>query len=100
MNSSEKVCGLVVYSSEKVCSLVVYSSEKVCGLIDYESNTYLEGKKKVEEGLEKGLFFRKDDNSVWADLTNEGLDQKLLLRSDGTSVYMTELMISFSIFII
>ena len=56
----------------------------------YESNTYLEGKKKVEEGLEKGLFFRKDDNSVWADLTNEGLDQKLLLRSDGTSVYMTQ----------
>ena len=58
--------------------------------IHYESNTYLEGKKKVEEGLEKGLFFRKDDNSVWADLTNEGLDQKLLLRSDGTSVYMTQ----------
>ncbi|MBQ7421545.1 MAG: arginine--tRNA ligase [Prevotella sp.] len=58
--------------------------------IYYESSTYLEGKKKVEEGLEKGLFFRKDDNSVWADLTNEGLDQKLLLRSDGTSVYMTQ----------
>lgn len=58
--------------------------------IYYESNTYLEGKKKVEEGLEKGLFFRKDDNSVWADLTQEGLDQKLLLRSDGTSVYMTQ----------
>ncbi len=58
--------------------------------IYYESNTYLEGKKKVEEGLAKGLFFRKDDNSVWADLTNEGLDQKLLLRSDGTSVYMTQ----------
>ena len=58
--------------------------------IYYESNTYLEGKKKVEEGLDKGLFFRKDDNSVWADLTNEGLDQKLLLRSDGTSVYMTQ----------
>ena len=58
--------------------------------IYYESNTYLEGKKKVEEGLEKGLFFRKDDNSVWADLTNEGLDQKLLFRSDGTSVYMTQ----------
>ena len=58
--------------------------------IYYEANTYLEGKKKVEEGLEKGLFFRKDDNSVWADLTNEGLDQKLLLRSDGTSVYMTQ----------
>ena len=58
--------------------------------IYYESTTYLEGKKKVEEGLEKGLFFRKDDNSVWADLTADGLDQKLLLRSDGTSVYMTQ----------
>ena len=58
--------------------------------IYYESNTYLVGKKKVEEGLKKGLFIRKDDNSVWADLTNEGLDQKLLLRSDGTSVYMTQ----------
>ena len=58
--------------------------------IYYESNTYLVGKKKVEEGLSKGLFFRKDDNSVWADLTGEGLDQKLLLRSDGTSVYMTQ----------
>ncbi len=58
--------------------------------IYYESNTYLVGKKKVEEGLEKGLFFRKPDNSVWADLTADGLDQKLLLRSDGTSVYMTQ----------
>lgn len=58
--------------------------------IYYESNTYLEGKKKVEEGLAKGLFIRKPDNSVWADLTNEGLDQKILLRSDGTSVYMTQ----------
>ena len=58
--------------------------------IYYESETYLEGKKKVEEGLARGLFFRKDDNSVWADLTAEGLDQKLLLRSDGTSVYMTQ----------
>ena len=58
--------------------------------IYYESQTYLKGKAKVEEGLEKGLFFRKDDGSVWADLTNEGLDQKLLLRSDGTSVYMTQ----------
>ena len=56
--------------------------------IYYESDTYLEGKGKVEEGLAKGLFFRKDDNSVWADLSNEGLDQKLLLRSDGTSVYI------------
>ena len=58
--------------------------------IYYESQTYLEGKKKVEEGLEKGIFFRKDDNSVWADLSADGLDQKLLLRSDGTSVYMTQ----------
>ena len=58
--------------------------------IYYESQTYLRGKAKVEEGLEKGLFERHEDNSVWADLTNEGLDQKLLLRSDGTSVYMTQ----------
>ena len=58
--------------------------------IYYESQTYLRGKAKVEEGLQKGLFFRKDDGSVWADLTGEGLDQKLLLRSDGTSVYMTQ----------
>ncbi len=58
--------------------------------IYYESQTYLKGKAKVEEGLEKGLFERHEDNSVWADLTNEGLDKKLLLRSDGTSVYMTQ----------
>ena len=58
--------------------------------IYYESQTYLKGKAKVEEGLQKGLFERHDDGSVWADLTNEGLDQKLLLRSDGTSVYMTQ----------
>ena len=58
--------------------------------IYYESETYLEGKAKVEEGLAKGLFFRKPDGSVWADLSNEGLDQKLLLRADGTSVYMTQ----------
>ena len=58
--------------------------------IYYESNTYLVGKKKVEEGLAKGLFIRKEDNSVWADITDEGLDQKLLLRKDGTSVYMTQ----------
>ena len=58
--------------------------------IYYESQTYLKGKAKVEEGLEKGLFERHEDGSVWADLTNEGLDQKLLLRSDGTSVYMTQ----------
>lgn len=58
--------------------------------IYYESETYLEGKAKVEEGLAKGLFFRKPDGSVWADLSNEGVDQKLLLRADGTSVYMTQ----------
>ena len=58
--------------------------------IYYESNTYLDGKKKVLEGLEKGLFYQKEDGSVWADLTAEGLDHKLLLRSDGTSVYMTQ----------
>jgi len=58
--------------------------------IYYESQTYLVGKAKVEEGLAKGLFFRKEDGSVWADLTADGLDQKLLLRSDGTSVYMTQ----------
>ncbi|MBE6288421.1 MAG: arginine--tRNA ligase [Mediterranea massiliensis] len=58
--------------------------------IYYESDTYLEGKEKVMEGLEKGFFFRKEDGSVWADLTGEGLDHKLLLRSDGTSVYMTQ----------
>ena len=56
----------------------------------YESNTYVLGKEVVEEGLQKGIFYRKDDNSVWIDLTEEGLDQKLLLRSDGTSVYMTQ----------
>ena len=58
--------------------------------IYYESDTYLEGKDKVEEGLEKGFFYRREDGSVWADLTKEGLDEKLLLRSDGTSVYMTQ----------
>ena len=58
--------------------------------IYYESDTYLAGKKKVEEGLDKNLFFRKEDGSVWADLTQDGLDQKLLLRADGTSVYMTQ----------
>ena len=58
--------------------------------IYYESETYLVGKKKVEEGLAKGLFYRRDDNSVWADLTKDGLDEKLLLRADGTSVYMTQ----------
>lgn len=58
--------------------------------IYYESNTYLEGKGKVTEGLEKGIFYRKEDGSVWADLTSDGLDHKLLLRADGTSVYMTQ----------
>lgn len=58
--------------------------------IYYESDTYLEGKEKVEEGLDKGFFYRREDGSVWADLTKEGLDEKLLLRSDGTSVYMTQ----------
>lgn len=58
--------------------------------IYYESNTYLEGKEKVLEGLEKGIMYRKDDGSVWADLTADGLDHKLLLRKDGTSVYMTQ----------
>ena len=58
--------------------------------IYYESDTYLEGKEKVEEGLAKGIFYRRPDGSVWADLTAEGLDEKLLLRSDGTSVYMTQ----------
>lgn len=58
--------------------------------IYYESDTYLEGREKVEEGLRKGFFYRREDGSVWADLTKEGLDEKLLLRSDGTSVYMTQ----------
>ena len=58
--------------------------------IYYESNTYLEGKKEVERGLSEGLFYRREDGSVWADLTGDGLDEKLLLRSDGTSVYMTQ----------
>ena len=58
--------------------------------IYYESQTYLEGKAKVLEGLEKGIFYRREDGSVWADLTKDGLDEKLLLRQDGTSVYMTQ----------
>ena len=58
--------------------------------IYYESNTYLEGKKEVERGLKEGIFYRREDGSVWADLTKDGLDEKLLLRSDGTSVYMTQ----------
>ena len=58
--------------------------------IYYESNTYLEGKSEVEKGLKSGIFYRRNDNSVWADLTKDGLDEKLLLRQDGTSVYMTQ----------
>ena len=58
--------------------------------IYYESNTYLEGKSEVEKGLAAGQFYRREDGSVWADLTKDGLDEKLLLRSDGTSVYMTQ----------
>ena len=58
--------------------------------IYYESNTYLVGKRKVMEGLDKGLFYKKEDGSIWADLTNDGLDQKLLIRADGTTVYMTQ----------
>jgi arginyl-tRNA synthetase len=58
--------------------------------IYYESETYLDGKQTVETGLEKGVFYRRDDSSIWADLTGDGLDEKLLLRSDGTSVYMTQ----------
>ena len=56
----------------------------------YESETYLLGKSIIEEGLEKGVFYRQEDGSVWIDLTDEGLDEKLLLRSDGTAVYMTQ----------
>src|SRR5690606_2364493 len=56
----------------------------------YESDTYLLGKQVVEEGLDKGVFFKKDDGSVWCDLTEDGMDEKLLLRSDGTAVYMTQ----------
>ena len=58
--------------------------------IYYESQTYLDGKEKVNEGLSKGLFYRREDGSVWADLSADGLDEKLLLRADGTSVYMTQ----------
>ena len=82
----EKMNGWVYAGFDETYKALGVSFDKIY----YESNTYLVGKKKVEEGLEKGLFFRKDDNSVWADLTKEGLDQKLLLRKDGTSVYMTQ----------
>jgi arginyl-tRNA synthetase len=87
-----------VYSLWKTMNTWVYAgfdeTYKALGVdfdkIYYESDTYLEGKDKVLEGLEKGVFYRHDDGSVWADLTNEGLDEKILLRSDGTSVYMTQ----------
>ena len=82
----EKMNAWVYAGFDETYKKLVVSFDKIY----YESQTYLKGKAKVEEGLQKGLFFRKEDNSVWADLTNEGLDQKLLLRSDGTSVYMTQ----------
>lgn len=82
----EKMNGWVYEGFNETYKTLGVSFDKIY----YESQTYLKGKAKVEEGLQKGLFFRKDDNSVWVDLTNEGLDQKLLLRSDGTSVYMTQ----------
>ena len=82
----EKMNGWVYAGFDETYKKMGVSFDKIY----YESQTYLRGKAKVEEGLEKGLFFRKDDGSVWADLTDAGLDQKLLLRSDGTSVYMTQ----------
>ena len=82
----EKMNGWVYAGFDETYRKMGVSFDKIY----YESQTYLKGKAKVEEGLSKGLFERHDDGSVWADLTNEGLDQKLLLRSDGTSVYMTQ----------
>ena len=82
----EKMNGWVYAGFDETYKKMGVSFDKIY----YESQTYLKGKAKVEEGLAKGLFERHDDGSVWADLTNEGLDQKLLLRSDGTSVYMTQ----------
>ena len=82
----EKMNGWVYAGFDETYKRLGVSFDKIY----YESSTYLEGKEKVLEGLEKGLFYRKEDNSVWADLTSDGLDQKLLLRSDGTSVYMTQ----------
>ena len=82
----EKMNGWVYAGFDETYRRLGVSFDKIY----YESQTYLEGKGKVMEGLEKGLFFRKEDGSVWADLTENGLDQKLLLRSDGTSVYMTQ----------
>ena len=82
----EKMNGWVYAGFDETYRKMGVSFDKIY----YESQTYLKGKAKVEEGLSKGLFERHDDGSVWADLTDEGLDQKLLLRSDGTSVYMTQ----------
>lgn len=82
----EKMNGWVYEGFDETYRRLGVSFDKIY----YESETYLEGKETVMEGVEKGLFFRKDDGSVWADLSEEGLDQKLLLRSDGTSVYMTQ----------
>ena len=82
----EKMNGWVYAGFDETYKRLGVSFDKIY----YESSTYLEGKEKVLEGLKKGLFYRKEDNSVWADLTSDGLDQKLLLRSDGTSVYMTQ----------
>lgn len=82
----EKMNGWVYEGFDKTYKRLGVSFDKIY----YESETYLEGKEKVIEGVNKGLFYRKDDGSVWADLTPEGLDHKLLLRSDGTSVYMTQ----------
>ena len=82
----EKMNGWVYAGFDETYKRLGVSFDKIY----YESNTYLDGKRKVLEGLEKGLFYKKEDGSVWADLTAEGLDHKLLLRSDGTSVYMTQ----------
>lgn len=89
----EEVCGLwrkmnewVYEGFDETYKALGVSFDKIY----YESDTYLEGKEKVEEGLAKGLFYRREDGSVWADFTKEGLDEKLLLRADGTSVYMTQ----------
>ena len=82
----EKMNGWVYKGFDETYRAMGVSFDKVY----YESNTYLLGKELVQKGLDAGIFFRKEDNSVWADLTGDGLDQKLLLRGDGTSVYMTQ----------
>ncbi|MGN0235303.1 MAG: arginine--tRNA ligase [Paludibacteraceae bacterium] len=82
----EKMNGWVYAGFDETYRQMGVSFDKIY----YESNTYLEGKKEVERGLAEGKFYRREDNSVWADLTENGLDEKLLLRSDGTSVYMTQ----------